>query len=67
MENRFAARVRRRYFSEGEKRRPEMRLRLAGYVRVGSGVQRDATTHNNVRTCSASWEGYNPQVFVNHA
>ena len=31
MENRFAARVRRRYFSEGEKRRPEMRLRFAGY------------------------------------
>ena len=29
--NRFAARVRRRYFSEGEKRRPEMRLRFAGY------------------------------------
>ena len=29
--NRFAARVRRCYFSEGEKRRPEMRLLLAGY------------------------------------
>ena len=29
--NRFVARVRRRYFSEGEKRRPEMRLRFAGY------------------------------------
>ena len=29
-------------------------------VRVGSGVQRDATTPQNVRTCSASWEGYNP-------
>ena len=29
--NRLAARVRRRYFSEGEKRRPEMRLRFAGY------------------------------------
>ena len=28
--NRLAARVRRRYFSEGEKRRPEMRLRFAG-------------------------------------
>ena len=28
-ENRFAARVRRRYFSEGEKRRPEMRLLFA--------------------------------------
>ena len=30
--NRFAARVRRRYFSEGEKRRPEMRLLFAGYT-----------------------------------
>ena len=30
--NRFVARVRRRYFSEGEKRRPEMRLRFAGYL-----------------------------------
>ena len=30
--NRFAARVRRRYFSEGEKRRPEMRLLFAGYM-----------------------------------
>ena len=29
--NRFTARVRRRYFSEGEKRRPEMRLLFAGY------------------------------------
>ena len=28
----FAARVRRRYFSEGEKRRPEIRLRFAGYT-----------------------------------
>ena len=27
---------------------------------VGSGVQTDATTPNNVGTCSASWEGYNP-------
>ena len=36
-------------------------------VSVGSGVQTDATTPNNVGTCSASWEGYNPQVFVNHA
>ena len=36
-------------------------------VRVGSGVQKDATTRNNVGTCSASWEGYNRQVFVNHA
>ena len=31
-ENRFAARVCRRYFSEGEKRRPEMRLLFAGYL-----------------------------------
>ena len=29
-------------------------------VRVGSGVQTDATTPNNVGTCSVSWEGYNP-------
>ena len=29
-------------------------------VRVGSGVQADATTPNDVGTCSASWEGYNP-------
>ena len=29
-------------------------------VRVGSGVQTDATTPNNVGICSASWEGYNP-------
>ena len=36
-------------------------------VRVGSGVQTDATTPNNVGTYSASWEGYNPYVFVNHA
>ena len=28
-------------------------------VRVGSGVQTDATTPSNVGTCSASWEGYN--------
>ena len=33
--NRFVARVRRRYFSEREKRRPEMRLRFAGYVTSG--------------------------------
>ena len=26
---------------------------------VGSGVQTDATTHNNIGTCSALWEGYN--------
>ena len=36
-------------------------------VRVGSGVQTDATAPNNVGTCSASWEGYNPYVFVIHA
>ena len=29
-------------------------------VRVGSGVQTDATTPNNVGACSASWERYNP-------
>ena len=29
-------------------------------VHVGSGVQTDATTPNNVGTCSASWEAYNP-------
>ena len=29
-------------------------------VRVGSGMQTYATTTNNVGTCSASWEGYNP-------
>ena len=30
------------------------------YVHVGSGVQTDATTPNNVGSCTASWEGYNP-------
>ena len=29
-------------------------------VRVGSCVQTDAPTPDNIRTCSASWEGYNP-------
>ena len=29
-------------------------------VRVGSGVQTDARTPNNVGTYSAWWEGYNP-------
>ena len=29
-------------------------------VRIGSGVQTDATTPDNIGTCSASWEGYNP-------
>ena len=36
-------------------------------VRVGSGVQTDATTPNKFGTCSASWEEYNPLVFVIHA
>ena len=36
-------------------------------VCVGNGVQTDATTPYNVRTCSASWEGYSQEVFVNHA
>ena len=36
-------------------------------IKPGSVVQTDETTPNNVGTCSASWEGYNPQVFVNHA
>ena len=29
-------------------------------VRVGSGLQTDTTTPNNVGTSSALWEGYNP-------
>ena len=29
-------------------------------LRVASGLHTDVTTPNNVRTCSASWEGYNP-------
>ena len=29
-------------------------------LRVRSGVHTDATSPNNVRTCSALWEGYNP-------
>ena len=33
-------------------------------MRVGSGVQTDATTPNKFGTGSASWEDYNPQVFV---
>ena len=33
-------------------------------VRVGSGVQTDATTPNNVRTCTASWEVYNPYDLI---
>ena len=36
--NRFAARVRRRYFSEGEKRRPEMRPKQT--IHIDSSVQR---------------------------
>ena len=31
-------------------------------VRVGSGVQTDATTPNNIGTSGASWEGYNPSL-----
>ena len=31
-------------------------------VRVGSGVQRDATTPNNIGTSGASWEGYNSSL-----
>ena len=34
-------------------------------IRVGSQVQTDATTPNNIVTYSASWEGYNPYDFVN--
>ena len=33
---------------------------------IDSGVQTDATTPNNVGTCSASWEGYNPEDFGDH-
>ena len=36
-------------------------------VCVGSGVQTDATSLSIVGSYSASWEGYNPLVFVNHA
>ena len=28
--------------------------------------QMDATTPNDVGTCSASWEGYNPEDFGDH-
>ena len=35
-------------------------------VRVGSGVQTDATSPDNIGTCSASFEGYNPQDFGDH-
>ena len=34
-------------------------------VRVGSVVQTDATSPSNVRTCTASWEVYNPYDFIN--
>ena len=35
-------------------------------VRVGDSVQKNATTPNNVGTCSTSWEGYNPWgLFLN--
>ena len=33
-------------------------------MRVGSGVQTDATALNNIGTCRASWERYNPLVIV---
>ena len=39
---------------------------VSSCVRVGSGGQTDATTPNNVRTCSASWKGYNPLDFGDH-
>ena len=29
-------------------------------VHVDNGVRTDSTTPNNVGTCRASWEGYNP-------
>ena len=35
-------------------------------VRIGDGVQTDATTPNNVGTCRVSWEGYNPRNFFKH-
>ena len=31
----------------------------SSWVHLGSGVEMDATTPNNVGTFSASWEGYN--------
>ena len=34
-------------------------------VRVGSQVQTDGTTPNNIVTYSASWVGYSPYDFVN--
>ena len=44
------------------------RVMLNGYVTLPilSYVQTDATTPNNVGTCSASWELHNPYDFVNH-
>ena len=36
------------------------KLKLHDTKNNGSGVQTDATTPNNVGTCSASWEEYNP-------
>ena len=42
------------------KRTQQLPTLLRQQLRVGSGVQTDATTPKNVGTCSASWEGYNP-------
>ena len=41
-------------------------LRTENYTEALRLRATDATTPNNVVTCSASWEGYSPQVFVNH-
>ena len=49
--NRFVARVRRRYFSEGEKRRPEMRLRFAGY-----------SSPDFALICSPRSQGFSPEA-----
>ena len=38
------------------------KLKLYDTKSNGSGVQTDARTPNNVGTCSASWEEYNPYV-----
>ena len=35
-------------------------------VLVGSSVLTDTTTPNNASTCSASWEGYNPEDLREH-
>ena len=39
---------------------------LGVVVRVGSGGQTDPTTPSNVGTCSALWDGYNPEDFRDH-